>query len=157
MRRWRPLSRGLVSRPRCYDATVLLSVRWFARRWSTAADAPPHAGIRGTDDRASHRPVARSDGQKVIGHFGPDTFRHWDTSAIFRWVRTVRTFRHHTEVSKRHLGPIGSIVSIFYVFYFLVSGVFYVCTCYVLPSGVIIIIKHLLGPTHFTMPGPQSK
>ena len=28
----------------------------------------------------------------------------------------------------------------FYVFYFLVCGVFYVCTCYVLPSGVIIII-----------------
>jgi len=50
---------------------------------------------------------------------------------------------------------IGSIVSIFYVFYFLVSGVFYVCTCYVLPSGVIIIIIIIIT-LHYIAGGPVS-
>ena len=30
----------------------------------------------------------------VTGRFGPETDPHWDTSALFRWVRSVRIFRH---------------------------------------------------------------
>jgi len=30
----------------------------------------------------------------VTGQFGPETDRHSDTSALFRWVGRVWTFRH---------------------------------------------------------------
>ena len=40
---------------------------------------------------------------RATGHFGPETVQHWDTLVLFRWVRSVWTFRHQYQSVQKTL------------------------------------------------------